>query len=257
MWKSPLDIMYFRWAAICVRILLVIGASFEGYSCFQINVNRLGIDYAPRWIGIAYSAHGFIQPYKTIRNTGDLVAVAKTICRVAVKYRAAEMILGVPTGTDGNMNRPTTYNGNLCVKFSSVLAAVANDLNLDSEVLLMDERFSTKEAIIRLTAERATGNVMYVGTLLFERSYLSVVSSDSMAAACILERYVEDEGDTAVTAVPCSFPPPHELRYLNFTSLKGNSRAKHTGSLHRPSHLLVSRSTTGLVKSMCVIRNFC
>ncbi len=43
-----------------------------------------------------------------------------------------------------------------------------------------------------------------------------------MAAACILERYIEDEGEGSVAAVPCQDPPPEELLFLDYNLVRNH-----------------------------------
>lgn len=38
-----------------------------------------------------------------------------------------------------------------------------------------------------------------------------------MAAACILERYIEDEGVGSILARQCPYPPPEEIATFNYT----------------------------------------
>ena len=37
-----------------------------------------------------------------------------------------------------------------------------------------------------------------------------------MSAVCLLERYLEDQGDGSLPAQACSYPPPRELSYFNY-----------------------------------------
>ena len=43
---------------------------------------------------------------------------------------------------------------------------------------------------------------------------------DSMSAACLLERYIEDEGDGSIIAPKCSYPPPPELEIFDINELR-------------------------------------
>lgn len=52
---------------------------------------------------------------------------------------------------------------------------------------------------------------------LFKRYLNSITATiDAMSAACLLERYLEDEGIGSLPARPCSYPPPRELMFFNY-----------------------------------------
>ena len=45
-----------------------------------------------------------------------------------------------------------------------------------------------------------------------------------MSAVCLLERYLEDQGEGSLPAIACSYPPPRELMFFNYNI--GNGSAK-------------------------------
>ena len=50
-----------------------------------------------------------------------------------------------------------------------------------------------------------------------------------MSAACLLERYLEDCGEGAIDALPCSFPPPLDIAYFDYKIVKNHIRSLHFG----------------------------
>lgn len=53
---------------------------------------------------------------------------------------------------------------------------------------------------------------------------LFAASLDSMSAACILERYLEDLGEGSIEAEPCAYPPPAELANFDYNVVKRHIR---------------------------------
>ena len=45
-------------------------------------------------------------------------------------------------------------------------------------------------------------------------------SIDAMSAACLIERYMEDEGEYSILAEPCTYPPPAEMELLDYDTVK-------------------------------------
>lgn len=50
-------------------------------------------------------------------------------------------------------------------------------------------------------------------------------SLDSMSAACLLERYIEDEGEGSIEAIPCAYPPPPQLAKFDYNTVKRHIRS--------------------------------
>ena len=44
----------------------------------------------------------------------------------------------------------------------------------------------------------------------------STASIDAMSAVCLLERYLEDQGEGSLPAIACSYPPPRDLMFFNY-----------------------------------------
>ena len=129
-------------------------------SSFDINRVRLGIDYGPRIIGIAVSnLFGIVKPYGVINNNGNLTDISLKIIDFAYKWGALEIIVGIPLDYNGIMGYNTTnFNGQLCLNFSKVLSVYASHSERRNiTVKLFDERYTTKEAKIRLKFEKVKG----------------------------------------------------------------------------------------------------
>ena len=130
---------------------------------FEMKRVRIGVDYGPRFIGIAYSdIFGQVHPlYKVIHNRNNLTEISEQIFKIA-KYRSAsEIIVGIPLlgKTDGSIQRRVTeFNGQLCLNFSKVLQSVAQyRSNSRLKVKLYDERFTTREAKLKLMNRNSKG----------------------------------------------------------------------------------------------------
>ena len=50
-----------------------------------------------------------------------------------------------------------------------------------------------------------------------------------MSAACILERYIEDQGEGSLVATPCRFPPSEEESTFDYDIIRQHVRALHYG----------------------------
>jgi hypothetical protein len=50
-------------------------------------------------------------------------------------------------------------------------------------------------------------------------------SIDSMSAACLLERYMEDSGEGAVIAQPCEYPVPPSLDNFDYNTVRKHVKA--------------------------------
>ena len=112
-----------------------------------------------------------------IKNNGNLTRIAEQIVSLAKRSGAAEILIGLPLDSNGKMRYEIrNFNGNLCLNFSRVLASVAGQYFPKVKVRLVDERYTTREAKVRISSEGLS------------------VSLDAMSARCLLERYIEDEG---------------------------------------------------------------
>ena len=50
----------------------------------------------------------------------------------------------------------------------------------------------------------------------------STASIDAMSAVCLLERYLEDQGEGSLPAIACSYPPPRDLMFFNYNIGNGH-----------------------------------
>lgn len=142
---------------ICLALLYTI---FIAETVFIAKRVRIGIDYGPRLIGLAYSDYfGQIKPYLTIPNHGNLISISKEVLLWAKSIRAAELIVGVPVGSNGRLDyHVKNINGKICLNFATVLASEAsNGTDFHPIVRLYDERFTTKEAEQKLSSTRIRG----------------------------------------------------------------------------------------------------
>ena len=135
---------------------------------FETRRVRVGVDYGPRTIGVARSdIIGLIEPYGAIPNTSNLTDISLRILGMARSWGAREVVVGVPLDSDGKLDYSVrNVNGQICLNFSRVLATVAQ---YDREaygggtgraaiqVLLLDERYTTQEAKVRMRMGRIKG----------------------------------------------------------------------------------------------------
>lgn len=171
---------------------------------YNPNSIKLGIDYGPRLIGIAISDRlGKVHPLLTLPNTRNLTEVSLDIINIIQNKGISDIILGIPLDSNGKLHyNVRNFNGGLCLQFSQVLSCIINKSAPQCQVFLIDERYSTREAKQKLKSEK---NIK--------------ASIDAMSAACLIERYIEDEGEYSILAEPCSYPPPMELEILDYSKV--------------------------------------
>jgi RNase H-fold protein (predicted Holliday junction resolvase) len=169
------------------------------------------VDYGPRLVGVASSDFfGNILPICTLSNDGNTVNLCSQILDIARSKGALEIIVGLPLDSNGKMSyQVKNFNGQLCLNFSSVLAATTTIALPRASVLLFDERYTTREAKARIKTDKMKASV------------------DAMSAVCLLERYLEDQGDGSLAAIPCTYPPPKELMYFDYNSVREHIREKY------------------------------
>lgn len=157
--------------------LLLILLLFISVKSFNTRIARLTIDYGPRSIGIAHSNYfGIVEPYGVVRNERDQVIVANKILDLARMWSVSEIILGVPLDSNGILNYGVkNFNGQLCLNFSKVLSATSENLYPGKfKTNLFDERYTTKEAQLRLKLDKVTGSCDSCRTVTYIRYPLSV-----------------------------------------------------------------------------------
>lgn len=103
------------------------------------------------------------------------------------------------------------FNGQLCLNFSKVLSSIAINANSRSvRVLLFDERYTTKEAKMRLKHDKSLKG-----------------SLDAISAMCLLERYIEDQADGAIEALPCAFPIAPDVSFFDYNIVRSYIQDLH------------------------------
>jgi RNase H-fold protein (predicted Holliday junction resolvase) len=121
---------------------------------------RLGIDYGPRTIGVALIDYfGQTQSIQALGNSGDLTNISRFILNKARYYGAVEVVVGLPLDSNGVMHLSVrNFNAQLCLNFSSVLSAIAlHEYQNGIQVKLFDERYTTREAKLRIQVEKKRG----------------------------------------------------------------------------------------------------
>jgi putative Holliday junction resolvase len=134
-------------------------ALFGYSSAFESMKSRLAIDYGPRLVGIAASdPFGLVKPYCTLPNNGDLVDLSTQILDIARLKGASDIIIGIPLDSNGKLSyNVRNFNGQLCLAFSQVISSMAGALLPKAQVLIFDERYTTREAKFRMKTERIKG----------------------------------------------------------------------------------------------------
>ena len=167
---------------------------------FEMYKSRVAVDYGPRNIGVAVGFGEDIQPLRTLSNHGNLTVLAGEIINIARTHGASELIVGVPVDRDGvTRYNIANLNGIMSLNFSSVLASCCQRSYPRARVLIMDERYTTREA-------KAKSQDGYAKSSL-----------DAVSAACLLERFIEDEGEfNVLPALPCPYPPPKDLEWFDY-----------------------------------------
>lgn len=134
----------------------------------------LGLDLGTKTLGLAITDKlGLIaSPYKTIlyQNYEELIIELKKIIELE---NITKLILGFPK----NMNNSIGPRANEVLKFKEIL-----EKNISSEVILVDERLSTKEA----------NNYLIEADMRRNKRKKKI---DSVAASIILETYIRSENN--------------------------------------------------------------
>ncbi len=180
-------------------------------SSFETGRPRIALDYGPRLIGLACSdMFGVVKPLCTLSNNGDLVELSRQVLQYARREGATEALVGLPTDSNGKVSYDVrNFNGNLCLDFATVLSSVAGEEMKKLKVLLFDERYTTREAKARMKEEKIRASL------------------DAVAAACLLQRYMEDHGEGALEARPCPYPPPDDVAFFDYNEVRSYVRDMH------------------------------
>jgi len=115
----------------------------------------------------------------------------------------SELLIGIPLDSRGKLGDPVkNFNGRLCYNFSQVITSIANHEFPRVKVFLCDERYTTKEAKMRMKMERIRASL------------------DAMSACCLLQRFLEDRGEDSVPAIPSPYPPPLDLEMFDYNVVR-------------------------------------
>ena len=196
-------------ALFIAAILLFLLCEF--HESFDPTKARISVDYGPRLVGVAVSdCLNHVRPLITLTNNGKLVELSNQITDLARAQGAKEFIVGLPVDSNGKVSyKVKNFNGQLCLNFSRVLCAVVNEKYPQGRVLLVDERYTTKAAKIKMKTENIKASL------------------DAVAAACLLERYIDDEGEGSIDAIPYEFPVPTNLAYFDYNLVKKYIREQY------------------------------
>lgn len=131
----------------------------------------LGLDLGSRRLGISISdPNGIIaSAYKVIEHNEEYEKLVEDIKKIVSDEKIEKIVLGLPK----NMNNTIGPKGELSYKFKEML-----EEKIDKEVILVDERLTTKEA----TDVLIKGNTS-------RKKRKKVV--DSLAATIILQSYLD------------------------------------------------------------------
>ena len=133
----------------------------------------LGLDLGSKTLGMALSdPNGIIaSSYKIIRHDEDYGRLVDEVDEVVKKENIEKIVLGLPK----NMNNTIGFKGELSYQFKKML-----ELKINMEVILVDERLTTKEA-----------NNLLIKNDTSRKKRKKVV--DSIAATIILQSYLDIE----------------------------------------------------------------
>lgn len=131
----------------------------------------LGLDLGSRRLGVSISdSNGIIaSAYKVIEHNEEYEKLVEDIKKIVSDEKIEKIVLGLPK----NMNNTIGPKGELSYKFKEML-----EEKIDKEVILVDERLTTKEA----TDVLIKGNTS-------RKKRKKVV--DSLAATIILQSYLD------------------------------------------------------------------
>lgn len=155
-----------RFTVTLIGLLCSAVVVHQSLGLFVHKCVRVGVDYGPRLIGLAYSDYfGKVYPHATIRNTGNLTKISEDIAKYALSLRAREVILGIPLdgSSDGQVRRRVkNMNGKICLNFSFVLACIVKSMCPDIvKVRLCDESYSTQEAKVKQAFGEEKSTVLF------------------------------------------------------------------------------------------------
>jgi len=134
----------------------------------------LGLDLGSKTLGIAISLSGIIaSPLETFRFIEDKYEIAVSyVAKIVKEHHIKTIVLGLPK----HMNNDIGIRG----KISETFKTMITDLS-DVEVILWDERLSTKTAV----------KTMIKGS---QSRQIQKQKKDELAAVIILQNYLDYQG---------------------------------------------------------------
>lgn len=136
-------------------------------------MRALGLDLGTKTLGIAISKTGTIaSPYKVIRYC-DMDKLLTEVNEIINQETIEKIVIGLPK----NMNNSEGFAADRSKEFAKALSNIC-----DKEIILIDERLTTKEA----------ENVLINGNVSRIKRKKVI---DSLAATLILESYLNRKGE--------------------------------------------------------------
>lgn len=71
-----------------------------------------------------------------------------------------------------------------------------------------------------------------------------------MSAACLLERYIEDQGDGSILAQPCIYPPPSDLACFDYNIVR-----EHIHQLYYNNQNIQNKGGQNIQKAIELMKN--
>ena len=172
-----------------------------------VGTRTLGVDFGLRRVGLALSGGFSPLPLHVLPCGDDASAfedVARRSARIAVGEGASQIVLGMPLNTAGEEGE----QANVTRTFASMLAFAAAPL----PVFLWDERFSTAEARLRMTASGTGGALDAVAaTVILEEFFAAPVEARVAAEHVQLteaQHNIWTKARAAAQSAAAARPPP-------------------------------------------------
>lgn len=145
---------------IILEFLILLLLLILAFGSFDSTKTRIAVDYGPRLVGVAVSdIYKVVRPLSTLSNNGDLCFLSHQILTVARAQGATEVVVGLPVDSNGKVHHNVrNFNGRLCLNFAQVLNAITTATMPNVRVVLADERYTTKEAKVRMKSDKIKGN---------------------------------------------------------------------------------------------------
>ena len=175
-----------------------------------VGTRTLGVDFGLRRVGLALSG-GFaplplsVLPCDDDDAANDFRDIARRSARIAVGEGASQIVVGMPLNAAGEEGE----QANVTRTFASTLAMTAAPL----PVFLWDERFSTAEARLRMTAYASTAGALdaVAATVILENFFAAPAEARLAAEYVPLTEAQQSAFDTARAAAQSAAaarPPP-------------------------------------------------